>query len=324
MRLAEEEKVEESVPLSRFGTRDSSVSASSVDNNGTAAATAAGDPFAELHRLPAQMAFQAIAAVAFGYTGWYGPRVLAKLYHQSIIQRAAPFQVTRAGDVILDSLHTQALVDPPTIPSSILMWTSIWIPLLIVSATSWFGKHSSQTRRWYDLHSAACGFISAVGLSEGCTQLLKLYMQRRRPNFYALCGFDSVQKICTAAPKQIVEANFSFPSGHSSLSCCAMTFLVWFFLGKIMGKAGLTTDAKRILGFVACTPWGWSIFVAASRVADQWHHPSDIVAGLVLGGFLSTVMYHFWYPPVWTTSAGIPWSFSNRPSISGKLPSFHE
>ena len=179
------------------------------------------------------------------------------------------------------------------------MWSSVWLPLILVGTTAWFWKHTDATSttatttnaastinmssstnstalllRWHNLHAALCGLAMAIGLSDGTTQLLKLYMMRRRPNFYALCQFDAVRKVCTAEPHRILEAQLSFPSGHSSLSCCGMTFVVWFFLGKILGSSSpfSKTSSKRLGGLLACClPWGWALFVAASRVHDQWH-----------------------------------------------------
>ena len=203
--------------------------------------------------------------------------------------------------------------------------------------------------RWYDLHSGICGLSSAVGLSEAATHLLKLYMQQRRPNFYALCQFDMEKRACTASMAQIAEANLTFPSGHSSLACCGMTFLVWYLLGKLLKSSPIAPSAfslnsnnnsgqsknghknmkQRILGLLICLlPWSWALFVAASRVADYWHHPADVVVGLLLGGSICTIVYHFWYPPLWAppSMVGIPWSFHNGPGgmLEAKLPSFHE
>ena len=48
-------------------------------------------------------------------------------------------------------------------------------------------------------------FSAAIGLSEGITIMIKLWVQRRRPNFYDLCGFDPTTKKCTANIKHIRE-----------------------------------------------------------------------------------------------------------------------
>ena len=67
-------------------------------------------------------------------------------------------------------------------------------------------------------------------------------------------------------------------------------------------------EASRIFSLIICTclPLGWAFFVAASRLVDHWHHPSDVLAGLGLGFTASTIAYHHWYPPVWSSYAGIP------------------
>ena len=113
------------------------------------------------------------------------------------------------------------------------------------------------------------------------------------------------------------QANFSFPSGHSSLVCCGMTFLVWY----LHGASGINSIhyshkrtksrlalSSRVFSLIVCTclPWGWALFVAASRLVDHWHHPSDVLAGLALGFATCTIAYHHWYPPIWSPNAGIP------------------
>lgn len=163
--------------------------------------------------------------------------------------------------------------------------------------------------RLHHLHASIFGFMTAIGLSEGSTQLLKLYIQRRRPNFYALCGFDDASLRCMGSTEYIREANFSFPSGHSSLANCGMTFLVWFGLGRLLwlasldataaGKAVLTQSRMRKYGYLALLicllPWSWAAFVGASRIVDQWHHPADVGVGLLLGALAATIAYHFWF-----------------------------
>ncbi len=104
------------------------------------------------------------------------------------------------------------------------------------------------------------------------------------------------------------QANFSFPSGHSSLICCGMTFLVWYLHGTSGINRIQHSEPSRFFSLLICTclPLGWALFVAASRLVDHWHHPSDVLAGLGLGFVMSTIAYHHWYPPVWSSHAGIP------------------
>ena len=65
-----------------------------------------------------------------------------------------------------------------------------------------------------------------------------------------------------------------------------VTFNPLFFQkGLFGGKLGIVT---------AFLPWIYASFVACSRLVDNWHHPSDIVAGSLIGIFCSTLAYHLW------------------------------
>jgi diacylglycerol diphosphate phosphatase/phosphatidate phosphatase len=196
------------------------------------------------------------------------------------------------------------------------MWSSVYLPLLLVPLVACFSS-TVRRRRLIDVHAAICGLLTAVGLSEGATQLLKLYVHRRRPNYYALCGWNAELLKCTGTIENVRDASFSFPSGHSSLTNCAMTYLVCFMLSKM-----IASGKPRWMAFSSVVlPWSWAAFVAASRLVDHWHHPSDILAGLLLGGLSATVSFHVWYPPVWSSRVGLPWSL---PAETTKLPSFSD
>ena len=133
------------------------------------------------------------------------------------------------------------------------MWSSVWIPLLIVLATVSFRNTTRRNNphngtRLVHMAAALGAFVMAIGLSEGTTVLLKLWVQRRRPNFYSLCGFEKQVLKCTAPDDLVMEANLSFPSGHSSLSCCGSTFLVWYFFGVNADKLFETnSNSKRMM-----------------------------------------------------------------------------
>ena len=88
-----------------------------------------------------------------------------------------------------------------------------------------------------------------------------------------------------------------------------MTFLVWYLHGSSSGMNSTQhIESSRFFSLMirTCLPWGWALFVAASRLVDHWHHPSDVLAGLGLGFATCTIAYHHWYPPVWSPYAGIP------------------
>ena len=66
----------------------------------------------------------------------------------------------------------------------------------MVASTS--KPNSAALQKVYRVATVISAFSAAIGLSEGCTVMIKLWVKRRRPNFYALCGFDSVTKKCMA------------------------------------------------------------------------------------------------------------------------------
>mmetsp|Transcript_9039 Transcript_9039/g.13343 ORF Transcript_9039/g.13343 Transcript_9039/m.13343 type:complete len:344 (-) Transcript_9039:100-1131(-) len=244
-----------------------------------------------------------------------------------------PYQTIAAGDVILNFELNHPLVDPPTVDSNMLIGTSVIVPFLIVlcinlfSMLEWKRTHLAKKHR-LELRSSLCALFTSLGLSETITCILKVYVSRHRPNFYALCGFD-VETLECAAPslEDIHEATLSFPSGHSSLSFCGMTYLVLFFLGRVVRITSRTTltlpllrkeiqleSYKQILGALSCiVPWSYALFVATSRIVDKWHHPSDVIAGSLLGIVCAIIGYHIFFYSVLSANGkvGMPLSLQS-------------
>lgn len=205
------------------------------------------------------------------------------------------------------------------------MKTCFWSPLVILLlVTTAFSKYTHAPKSQSPPIAIFHCFFCAVGINKFSSEILKMYIGRLRPNFYAMCGFNSDPTIlkCTADLKRQYEARQSFPSGHSGLSFCSMGVLTWFALGcwiKIchekassssrthfksnsnknvsFADAMMQTHAK--LGvLLALSPLAFSTFVATSRIADHWHHPTDVMAGAILGFVCATISYHLWYVSV--------------------------
>lgn len=78
--------------------------------------------------------------------------------------------------------------------------------------------NSITFQKLYLIATVISAFSAALGLSEGCTVMIKLWVKRRRPNFYALCGFDLVTKKCMADLEHVREVRlFEFPSPDNIL-----------------------------------------------------------------------------------------------------------
>ena len=202
-------------------------------------------------------------------------------------------------------------------PGSLLVRTSVWVPFILIVCCAYFANRNHRYKILHDSHAGICSLMLAIGFSEGLTQILKLVVLRRRPNFYHLCQFSIQTKRCTADYHHVLEAQMSFPSGHTSLSFCGMTVLVWFFLGRL----NYPWSRNKVLYLTCFLPWVYACLVGVSRIVDHWHHPSDVLAGFALGTMCATISYHLWYPPVLSGDSGVPYSYVKG---SNKLPSFYE
>eukprot|EP00545_Synedropsis_sp_CCMP1620_P014109 CAMPEP_0119031412 /NCGR_PEP_ID=MMETSP1176-20130426/41530_1 /TAXON_ID=265551 /ORGANISM="Synedropsis recta cf, Strain CCMP1620" /LENGTH=326 /DNA_ID=CAMNT_0006987807 /DNA_START=110 /DNA_END=1087 /DNA_ORIENTATION=+ len=207
-------------------------------------------------------------------------------------QEQQPQPQPQSQQFLLDARYNHPLVDPATVSGDFLVLTGLWLPLLMALLVEFMRRHQNP-------HLILCTLFLTIGISEAATNLLKFWVLRPRPNYYALCGLDMTSTAtasCTAPFEKVVQAQLSFPSGHTSLSFCSTTVLVvWFFFllttttSKQQQQQQRSSAVRRchttkLQLFLACgLPWTWATFVAVSRIVDHWHHPSDILAGCLLG-----------------------------------------
>lgn len=242
--------------------------------------------------------------------------------------RPIPYQVTKAGDVLLDLTLANALVPKSDVvfPSSRLIFISLWVPIIFTMVVGSFFPLISpampNNHPFHNAHAGVCAVLVGVGMSEFFTHIFKFYVGRLRPNFYAMCGFDVQTLQCTNGELMEREARMSFPSGHSSLAFCGMVTLTLFLLGR----AGLGRQVgarwggmSKMWTAVSFTPLILSFYCATSRLVDNWHHPSDIIAGTILGSVTAFISYHMWFPHVFSAHAGIPLSVFPKSSDETKI-----
>ena len=133
-----------------------------------------------------------------------------------------------------------------------------------------------------------------------------------------MCGFDKETLQCTNGEEMEMEARLSFPSGHSSLSFCGLVCVVLFFLGRVgwgRNVSMVSSGRGKILTVLSFTPLLLAFFCSTSRLVDNWHHPSDIIAGAALGAVSAVVSYHVWFPHILSTYAGVPLSVMSSASL---------
>lgn len=145
-------------------------------------------------------------------------------------------------------------------------------------------------------------FMFGNAVNSIITNIGKITVGRLRPNFLDVCqpdrnpyttycssqlnGYNGKTylypgvdfKCMQSDPKQVNDSRKSFPSGHSSSTFYAMIFLI-FYIHRVWNKRSLGLLPQF---FQVCF-FGFAVFVAISRVLDNKHHPTDVLAGSLLG-----------------------------------------
>jgi membrane-associated phospholipid phosphatase len=122
------------------------------------------------------------------------------------------------------------------------------------------------------------------------TDSLKRYVGRLRPNFYSICDFNDETHVCDADEHRESEGRMSFPSGHSSITSNGMTFLILYILYTFPARLTYPRYINNIIiYFSILLPLCITFWVATSRLHDNWHHPSDILAGCIIGAISASI-----------------------------------
>jgi phosphatidate phosphatase len=135
------------------------------------------------------------------------------------------------------------------------------------------------------------------------THLGKKTIGRLRPNFLSVCKPDKnpyqrpcnedtylepgVDFMCSSPEHKVNESRLSFPSGHASSIVYAMLFLI-LFINKTWSKHGKYTLLSH---FVQLIFFVIAAFTSMSRVIDNKHHSSDVLAGAALGAFVAMLTF---------------------------------
>jgi|EP00979_Chaetoceros_neogracilis_P000202 membrane-associated phospholipid phosphatase len=264
--------------------------------NGSETEYIAGDPLPSavansmrIYRINPCFVVELVVCISIGVLGHFAPDMI---FQMGLHERQIPYQETANGDIILDQYINRPLVEKETIRDWQLVLIALIIPLAVVITVGAIGK----TRN--DVHSGVCTFFFVVGCTEFITSFVKLYAGYFRPNFYNYCQFSGEDMACSS---DRLDPRKSFPSGHASMSFCSMTLLTLFFFGKIglhrkVGESGdqASLMKKRFLSALSGCPMFFAVFIAASRVHDDMHHPADVVGGALIGIACANFGYGLW------------------------------
>lgn len=163
-------------------------------------------------------------------------------------------------DVRAVDAATGATRDVPALHAALVVWQEVtqpgWVVLAGCGLCAWvWRRHGLPVR-------ALWGAATLLA-SWGTTAAVKLLVQRARP----------------ALEDPLAHAGgFSFPSGHANMAATAgvvLTVVAW----PLLGRRGRVVVPAVAAGVAATT--------AVDRVLLGVHHPSDVVAGLLLGTAVS-------------------------------------
>jgi len=235
-----------------------------------------------------------VIALAIFVAGKSIPRMLAT---SLFFQRQIPYQISAAGDVFEELELSNELRDQ-TVTTGMLFLTCSFLPFLLLLCVSALFGHEG------DSHSISCVFLFGLGCNWFITDMTKLYVGYLRPNFYDMCGFNPDSLQCESeSANGLLNSRMSFPSGHSSISFASMTIISLYFLGKVGLHRSPSLKAK-LLSMLAALPFLYSIFIAASRIHDSFHHPADVIAGGLIGSACAHFSYSLWYSSIYSETAG--------------------
>lgn len=237
-------------------------------------------------------------------------------------QRPIPFQTTNTGDALIDLTFANPYHHNETIPGSLLDLLTVWLPMtLFWSLGNFFGPRG-------DFHATLCMFLLAMAMKIFVVACIKNYAGYLRPSFYDMCHFNADTVQCD---DETTSARESFPSGHAATALSSMTLVSLFLLGKVRGamrQRGVSAKAaiavsrtnedavddalwmpsliEKPLALLAVSPMFLGMFIASSRVRDNWHHPADVLCGGVIGIGCAMFAHGLWYPSTYSYYAGIP------------------
>lgn len=134
-------------------------------------------------------------------------------------------------------------------------------------------------------------FVVGVAGTLFLTEVLKLYAGRLRPHFLDVCDPDFSKVNCSQGyvmasgslcrgtdREMLTDARKSFPSGHASVAAYGATYIIVNLNIRFTWK-GIRLLLPLMQLIIVCV----FSYVGVSRVTDNKHHASDVIAGFFLG-----------------------------------------
>uniref|UniRef100_A0A183E249 AcidPPc domain-containing protein n=1 Tax=Gongylonema pulchrum TaxID=637853 RepID=A0A183E249_9BILA len=167
---------------------------------------------------------------------------------------------------------------PNTVSTVHLLIVSLASPFFVIvmceAIVFMSSEGTNKLRKFF--HSATSiylEYLASYTVTTFAMEAMKCAFARLRPHYLsANCTGTDMHRIRVGRQ--------SFPSGHSAAAALLFTFL-YFYLKGLTDATG--SKLLRVIRAVLLSVVGmWAALVMTTRVTDHWHHPSDVLGGILL------------------------------------------
>ncbi|MFH4980506.1 hypothetical protein AB6A40_007215 [Gnathostoma spinigerum] len=137
-------------------------------------------------------------------------------------------------------------------------------------------------------------YLATFTLATFLMEAFKCAFARLRPHYFAVCKPDWSKIDCSNENNYIEDAHClgtdahrirvgrqSFPSGHTAAAVHLVTFLYFYLTGMVNASNIPLLRSLRLVTLLLAVLWTLTVMV--TRVTDNWHHPADVLGGVLLG-----------------------------------------
>nr|CAH0106619.1 unnamed protein product [Daphnia galeata] len=171
---------------------------------------------------------------------------------------------------------------------------------------------SAWKKSWSVWRAVLLGNLTVLVL----TEISKSLISEARPHFWDTCQPNVTKEICDSgyivdfnctsdySNRKILDAQKSFPSGHTSVSFFVAAFMMWYLDRAVQWRHSYF--------FKPCLQLVWACFAilcALTRITDRRHHWWDVLAGGTLGLSVAFML-------IQAVSRSIRWGDDDSDSVS--------
>ncbi|CAG7723108.1 unnamed protein product [Allacma fusca] len=201
-----------------------------------------------------------------------------------------------------------------TVPNWLLYIYGFSIPITVILITeflvNWRVRASGMflcrpAPVWIiSIYRSLVDFLFGCVCSQVITDIGKYSIGRLRPNFISVCKPDLdlqscfqygntylTNYVCTKGNNDAAESRVSFPSGHTSFSAFAMLYIAIFVQVKV--QVGRNATLRLFKHGFQLAVILLSYFTGLSRVMDNKHHWSDVLAGALIGSITAAIIARY-------------------------------